>query len=110
MLLAGDIGGTKTLLGLYDSEAVRPRALLVRTFGTLDYPDLPAMIRAFLADAEAPGAPLECASFGVAGPVLGDSATLTVSGTGMGCRPILLITRRRRSPRRPRRARRRCGS
>ena len=32
MLLAGDIGGTKTLLGLYDTEAVRPRALIVRSF------------------------------------------------------------------------------
>jgi len=77
MLLAGDIGGTKTLLGLYDGEAVRPRALLVRTFSTLDYTDLPSMIRAFLDDPEAPRAPLECATFGVAGPVLGDSATLT---------------------------------
>jgi glucokinase len=77
MLLAGDIGGTKTLLGLFDAEAVRPRALLVRSFGTLEFDDLPSMIARFLDDAEAPRAPLDCASFGVAGPVLGDSATLT---------------------------------
>jgi glucokinase len=77
MLLAGDIGGTKTLLGLYDAEAVRPRALIVRSFSTLDYEDLPTMIAALLADAEAPRLPLACACFGVAGPVLGDSATLT---------------------------------
>ena len=77
MLLAGDIGGTKTLLGLYDAEAARPRAIVVRSFSTLDYDDLPTMIAAFLADADAPRRPLDCACFGVAGPVLGDSATLT---------------------------------
>ena len=77
MLLAGDIGGTKTLLGLFDTETVRPRALVVRSYGTLDFDDLPSMIRLFLADGEAPRAPLDCAAFGVAGPVLGDSATLT---------------------------------
>src|SRR5512140_1696499 len=77
MLLAGDIGGTKTLLGLFDAEPVRPRALLVRSFATLEYADLPSMIAAFLADVEAPRAALDCATFGVAGPVLGDSATLT---------------------------------
>src|SRR5712691_1500980 len=77
MLLAGDIGGTKTLLGLFDAESVRPGALLVRSFSTLDYPDLPAMIAAFLKDDEAPGGAVERACFGVAGPVLGDNATLT---------------------------------
>jgi glucokinase len=77
MLLAGDIGGTKTLLGLFDDEAVRPRAIVARSFGTLDFEDLPSMIAAFLEDDEAPRAAVERASFGVAGPVLGDSATLT---------------------------------
>jgi glucokinase len=77
MLLAGDIGGTKTLLGLFDPEPVRPRALVVRSFSTLDYQDLPSMIQAFLADGEAPRGAVERACFGVAGPVLGDSATLT---------------------------------
>jgi glucokinase len=77
MLLAGDIGGTKTLLGLFDVEAVRPRALLTRSFSTLDHDDLPSMIKVFLGDVEAPHVPLDRACFGVAGPVLGDSATLT---------------------------------
>jgi glucokinase len=77
MLLAGDIGGTKTLLGLFDAEPVRPRPLVVRSFSTLDYKDLPSMIAAFLEDDEAPRAAVERASFGVAGPVIGESATLT---------------------------------
>jgi glucokinase len=77
MLLAGDIGGTKTLLGLFDPEPIRPHPMLVRSFNTLDYQDLPSMITAFLADDEAPQAAIDRACFGVAGPVLGDSATLT---------------------------------
>src|SRR4051794_371018 len=77
MLLAGDIGGTKTLLGLFDSEAIRPRPLLVRSFGTLEFADLPSMIAGFLGDPGAPHGPIDCATFGVAGPVLGDSAMLT---------------------------------
>jgi glucokinase len=77
MLLAGDIGGTKTLLGLFDAEPVRPRPIVVRSFGTLDHRDLPSMISTFLEDQEAPQGAVERACFGVAGPVLGDSATLT---------------------------------
>ncbi len=76
MLLAGDIGGTKTLLGLFDAESVRPRAVRVQTFGTLEFGDLPSMIAEFLG-ADATAAPIDCACFGVAGPVLGDGATLT---------------------------------
>jgi glucokinase len=30
MLLAGDIGGTKTLLGLFERQGERPRPLVVR--------------------------------------------------------------------------------
>ena len=37
MILAGDIGGTKTLLGVFDSAPARPRPVAVRSFGTLDY-------------------------------------------------------------------------
>ena len=47
MLLAGDIGGTKTLLGLFDALPVRPRSLAVQSFPTLDYDDLGAMLQEF---------------------------------------------------------------
>jgi len=77
MLLAGDIGGTKTLLGLFDAESVRPRAKLVRSFGTLDYGDLPSMVAEFLSDDGSERGSVRCAAFGVAGPVIGQSATLT---------------------------------
>ena len=52
MILAGDIGGTKTLLGVFDGATARPRPVVVRSFGTLDYDDLTTMIREFLAEAD----------------------------------------------------------
>jgi glucokinase len=77
MLLAGDIGGTKTLLGVFDPLPARPRPLTVRSFPTLDYGDLTAMIAEFLKDDEVNRATVDRACFGVAGPVIGDAAELT---------------------------------
>lgn len=76
MILAGDIGGTKTLLGLFDPVPARPRAATVQSFATLEYPDLPSMVGEFLRHASG-GADVDRACFGVAGPVIGDSAQLT---------------------------------
>ena len=72
MLLAGDIGGTKTLLGLFDRAFPRPHPIASRVFSTLEYSDLTAMISVFATEAAVPRAIIEAASFGVAGPVLGD--------------------------------------
>jgi glucokinase len=77
MLLAGDIGGTKTLLGLFDAVPARPRPVTVQSFVTLDYPDLPTIVATFLETPAAQGAEVDRAAFGVAGPVIGDSAELT---------------------------------
>ena len=78
MLLAGDIGGTKTLLGLFDAAPERPRPLLVRSFGTLDHADLPTMIAVFLNErGEGPARAVESACFGVAGPVVDDTVQVT---------------------------------
>ena len=77
MILAGDIGGTKTRLGLFDPGAVRPRPLAVRVFVTLDFDDLTTMVAAFLEDDAIRGASIDSACFGVAGPVVGDAAELT---------------------------------
>jgi glucokinase len=77
MILAGDIGGTKTQLGLFDSVPARPRPIAIRTFSTLDYPDLPSMIAAFLDGDDTRNASISTATFGVAGPVIGESAELT---------------------------------
>ncbi len=77
MLLAGDIGGTKTLLGLFDPDTARPRPLAVRSFGTLDHADLPSMIAELLRDDAAAPHAIGAACFGVAGPVIDESADLT---------------------------------
>lgn len=77
MLLAGDVGGTKTLLGLFARAPHRPNPVAVATFPTTDYDGLVPMIREFLRQ-QPGGEPLvETACFGVAGPVLQDTAKLT---------------------------------
>jgi glucokinase len=77
MILAGDIGATKTLLGIFDPVPARPRAVAVRSFATLEYPDLTGIIAAFLAADDVKGAGIEAACFGVAGPVIDQTARLT---------------------------------
>lgn len=77
MLLAGDVGGTKTLLGLFARAPHRPNPIAVATFPTTEYDGLVPMIRDFLRQ-QPGGEPLiEAACFGVAGPVLQDTAKLT---------------------------------
>src|SRR5947199_6720130 len=77
MLLAGDIGGTKTLLGLFDPASVRPRPVVVRSFPTLEFDDLASMITAFVKEDEVKHASIDAACFGVAEPVIGDATELT---------------------------------
>ena len=77
MHLAGDIGGTKTLLGLFDPGGDRPRPITVRVFGTLDYDDLSSMIAEFVDDDAVKGTSIASACFGVAGPVIDEAAELT---------------------------------
>jgi glucokinase len=77
MLLAGDIGGTKTFMGLFERAGDRPRAMAVRSYRTLDFADLGALSRQFLIDAGVKATHVESAAFGVAGPVRGRRAQLT---------------------------------
>ena len=49
MILAGDVGGTKTLLGLFKQTGGKLRKLRERSFPSRESPSLEAMIRAFLA-------------------------------------------------------------
>lgn len=77
MLLAGDIGGTKTFMGLFAHDAARPDAVDIRSYRTLDFPDLVALAKQFLTDTKTDAADIEAASFGVAGPVNGSRAQLT---------------------------------
>jgi glucokinase len=76
MILAGDIGGTKTLLGIFEAEPVRPRPIVVHTFATCDYPDLPSLLAHFAARLEQ-NVPFDRVCLGVAGPVIESAARLT---------------------------------
>ena len=80
MLLAGDIGGTKTLLGLFERVATgeRPRPVLVREFGTLDFDSFEEIVDEFFGVRDgAAAAEIDAMCVGVAGPVNGLVARLT---------------------------------
>ncbi|MCP9858544.1 MULTISPECIES: glucokinase [unclassified Cyanobium] len=78
LLLAGDIGGTKTLLSLWHSGADRLELLLEERFVSAAWDDLAPMVRHFLAGAGAVAeTPPAAACFAVAGPVQGGQAQLT---------------------------------
>jgi glucokinase len=77
MLLAGDIGGTKTLLGLFSASPERPKAVDVAEFVTLDHDGLEPMIESFLKSRRLDPRHVEAASFGVAGQVTDEVARLT---------------------------------
>lgn len=77
MLLAGDVGGTKTFIGLFTRGIARPDVVETRVYRTLDFPDLAALTERFLRDTSASAADIASACFGVAGPVNGTQAQLT---------------------------------
>jgi len=80
MLLAGDVGGTKTLLGLFEPDGAghRPRPVTIREFATLDFDAFEDIVDEFLGVRDgAATAPIEAMCAGVAGPVTGQIARLT---------------------------------
>lgn len=66
MILAGDIGGTKTRLALFDGTTGRSDPIAERTYASHDYPGLEVIASEFV---RATGASISRACFGVAGPV-----------------------------------------
>jgi glucokinase len=72
MILAGDIGGTKTVLALFEpGPPLCP--VRVATFPSASYPSLEAMMEEFR---PAAAGPVAAAALGVAGPILGTTAVL----------------------------------
>jgi glucokinase len=76
MLVAGDVGGTKTLLGLFQRATRRPTAVNVRAYPTNEFPSFTAILDAFARDV-APPETIEAVAVGVAGPVVHQRAKLT---------------------------------
>jgi glucokinase len=80
MLLAGDVGGTKTLLAIFERHPIRPSPVDVRSFPTMEFESLADIVAVFLADEGLTSDRIEAACFGVAGPVLDGAANLTNVG------------------------------
>lgn len=66
IILAGDVGGTKTLLQLFAIDGDGQRVLAEQRYGSPDYPGLAPIVRDFLAGR---GVAVDSACFGVPGPV-----------------------------------------
>ena len=74
LLLAGDIGGTKTELAVYSADGGPRKPLAQAEFHSKNYPSLEALVQEFLAKIDQR---VDRACFGVAGPVIAGHAKIT---------------------------------
>jgi glucokinase len=82
MILAGDIGGTKSTLFLFTPNGEGLQALFRSSVRVRDFATVEALVQKFIADARAsghewPGSGDSWASFGVAGTIVGDRVVST---------------------------------
>jgi glucokinase len=76
LLLAGDIGGTKTILRLVEtSDSASLHTIYQESYHSADFPDLVPIVQQFLVKANAPIPEKAC--FAIAGPVVKNTAQLT---------------------------------
>lgn len=97
MFLSADVGGTKTLVGVFAPGRSRPEPRIVREYTTLDFDSLPDLVTTFLDETGATD--IQAAAFGVAGPVTGMVARMVnvpwvadaePIGESLGC-PVALL-------------------
>lgn len=74
LIVAGDLGGTKTLLALAEIDAGRPRIVREARYPSREHGDFSTILADFLG---ATPSPIAAACFGVAGPTDGRQAQLT---------------------------------
>ena len=67
VVLAGDVGGTKTRVGLFVTGKKRPEPLVVESFASREAPHLENIVEQFL---KSHPASISSACFGIAGPVI----------------------------------------
>ncbi|HLG54958.1 MAG TPA: glucokinase [Vicinamibacterales bacterium] len=79
MLLAGDIGGTKILLGLFERADPRPVAHSIHSFPTSYFKRFADILDAFALEVGGRFT-VHASALGVAGPVVNNQATLTNGG------------------------------
>ena len=79
MLLAGDVGGTKTLLGLFERAHPRPIQRVRNSYPTKSFDRFVDILHAFRREVPQ-GRSIEAVALGVAGPVANNRAVLTNVG------------------------------
>lgn len=84
LLIAGDIGGTKTILRLVQAQSPTQIVNLYEAkYPSANYPDLVPIVETFLIEAAAklgPIVPIASACFGIAGPVVKNTSNVTNLG------------------------------
>jgi glucokinase len=75
MILAGDVGGTKTALALFDDERGALHLAREDVLPSREFPSVEAVVRRFLGNSF--GGHIRAACFGVAGPVVDGRVTTT---------------------------------
>lgn len=75
MILAGDVGGTKTLIGLFELDGGHLRSVREATFPSEDFGALEEILQLFFRKEHRPT--LSSACFGVAGPVIAGRSKTT---------------------------------
>ena len=75
MILGGDVGGTKTNLGLFEVEGDRLRLVRGAKYPSGDFPGLSAVVQTFLAAGPPAVGEIRAACFGIPGPVLDNRAS-----------------------------------
>jgi glucokinase len=76
-ILAGDVGGTKTHLGLFMHAAGRIEMIRERRYATAQFPSLEAACADFLGSDATPSTTIDAACFGVPGPIIDGRAHAT---------------------------------
>ena len=74
--MAGDVGGTKSVLATFYAEGSALRLIRSERYDNDEFPDFESVVRAFLSDASPP-VPIGGAGFGVAAPMTGRRVRMT---------------------------------
>jgi len=86
MILAGDVGGTKTILALFDVEGGEVKCLKKEQFSSAHYPTFTELLATFLTDADCPQIAAVC--IGVAGIVINGRCETTNLPWVLSCKEI----------------------
>ena len=74
MILAGEIGATRTRLAAYETEGNRLQPVVEKTYMSQEHPSLSEILPLFI---RSEGIPLHAACFGVAGPLRAGPSTIS---------------------------------